>query len=122
GLQRSPGAGRDHERPRARGPGARRDRLRGIEHACHGRAGGVARPRRRLATESESGEEAMKKPVPLLSLALCSALAAGATPSSRPSVIAKVNDEKITSADLKTAFTKVHGGHAKFLAGEEEVR
>lgn len=55
----------------------------------------------------------------LVSSALLAAEGKGAPTSS---VIAKVNEEKITSGDLKAQFVKVHGGHAKFLAGEEEVR
>jgi parvulin-like peptidyl-prolyl isomerase len=51
-------------------------------------------------------------------------LAATATSVSGPSatVLARVNGEAITVADLQQQFVRRHGGHAKFLAGEVEAR
>jgi parvulin-like peptidyl-prolyl isomerase len=36
--------------------------------------------------------------------------------------LAKVNEQAITGADLKEEFTRRHGGHGSFLAGEIEAR
>jgi len=36
--------------------------------------------------------------------------------------LAKVNDDTLTASDVQKEFTKRHGGHAKFLAGEPELR
>jgi parvulin-like peptidyl-prolyl isomerase len=56
--------------------------------------------------------------VPILS-ALVALLAAGCASSG---YLAKVNDEAITGNDLKREFTRMHGGHGKFLLGDSETR
>jgi parvulin-like peptidyl-prolyl isomerase len=38
------------------------------------------------------------------------------------SVLARVNGESVTGAQLKAVFKRKHGGHEKFLGGEREVR
>ena len=55
----------------------------------------------------------------LFALVLPALLAGGCASSS---YLAKVNDEPITGQELTDAFTKAHGGHAKFLLGESEAR
>lgn len=40
----------------------------------------------------------------------------------KTSYLAKVNDDVITMEDLRREFKKRHGGHEKFLMGEEETR
>jgi parvulin-like peptidyl-prolyl isomerase len=54
--------------------------------------------------------------LPLLGLLGCSATL------SKTSYLAKVNQEVITMEDLRREFKKRHGGHEKFLAGEDEAR
>lgn len=64
----------------------------------------------------------------LAALAICgawatSAFPAAATPKNHPSpVLATVNGEPITVNHLLAQFTSRHGGHAKFLGGDEEAR
>src|SRR5271169_753017 len=54
----------------------------------------------------------------LPSLLLLSSLPLWATTS----YLAKVNGQNVTGTDLVEEFARRHGGHQKFLAGEEEVR
>ncbi len=54
----------------------------------------------------------------LLSLAVLLA-SCGCAPSN---YLAKVNEQPITGVDLKQEFTRRHGGHGSFLAGEIETR
>ncbi len=42
--------------------------------------------------------------------------------SATPIILAQVNGEEITDADLKAAFVGKHGGHTGFLGGEAEAR
>lgn len=50
------------------------------------------------------------------------AAAALATGCASPTYLARVNDQPITGKDLKEEFTRRHGGHGSFLAGEVETR
>jgi len=43
-------------------------------------------------------------------------------PVASPIVLARVNGEEVTDADLKHAFVGKHGGHTTFLGGETEAR
>lgn len=43
-------------------------------------------------------------------------------PAASPIVLARVNGEDVTDADLKQAFVGKHGGHTTFLGGETEAR
>lgn len=43
-----------------------------------------------------------------------------AAPTERP--LAKVGDDRIFAGELKAEFVRRHGGHAKFLGGESEIR
>ena len=63
----------------------------------------------------------MRLPLRLLLLFPLGALSLAAVPASSPTV-ARVNGEAITGAEVLAEFTKLHGGHAKFLGGEIEAR
>ena len=54
-------------------------------------------------------------------LLLGAAVSGAAAPAASPSV-ARVNGEPITGAEVLAEFTKLHGGHAKFLGGDSEAR
>jgi parvulin-like peptidyl-prolyl isomerase len=53
-------------------------------------------------------------------LSLTALLAGGCASSSN--YLATVNDQPITGEDLKREFTRLHGGHGRFLLGESETR
>lgn len=59
----------------------------------------------------------------LTTLALaCAAHGASRTETAKPILLATVNGEEITDADLKQAFVGKHGGHTTFLGGDQEAR
>ena len=57
--------------------------------------------------------------IPIAVLSIFPLLAAAAGPDPR---LASVNGEAITVSDLQKEFTRRHGGHQRFLAGEVEAR
>jgi len=59
------------------------------------------------------------KPVLLASILL---LSSGTAPAAPSLPVARVNGEPITGAEVIAQFTKLHGGHAKFLGGDVEAR
>lgn len=62
----------------------------------------------------------------LLVLCLLPALptrtAAAAEAAPAPDVLARVGDDVVTADELRTEFVERHGGHARFLGGDSEIR
>ncbi len=68
----------------------------------------------------------MVRRILLITLAALSAIPLTAAtkdaPVTAPIILARVNGEEITDADLRQAFVGKHGGHTTFLGGDQEAR
>jgi parvulin-like peptidyl-prolyl isomerase len=58
----------------------------------------------------------------LLVLVLPARTATAAAAKPAPDVLARVGDDVVDAAELRAEFVERHGGHARFLGGESEIR